>query len=511
VKAPAALAVALVAWSAGQWRPEERVVVSDFSTITALAASSFTMYAATPRGLLVYDRGARRWQLPVTRLDGYPDAAVRVALADLADEAVWLGTTEGWARYDPRIRQWQSGPAAGGVSDLAQDVNDPAAGVYLRTATGWSFLPRGALLPFGNRAPPTTAVRPLDPRAALARAPQADALRALILTDPQLRTYQFTAAAATSDRGELFFGTSGVGVVRLDGFGARWETLAYGLPAPGARALAPASDGVWVGLDPRPGERGGLALLPAELDGARWLGGAGATGLGFRSVRRLLTVRGRLWAATEQGIATIDPANERVALFHLDEPIALAAAPDGIWVGTTRGLAFVADGGAITDYEVGGVSVLSLVTAGDSVWIGGVSGLGLLAPGARAPVVPAELAAAPALRAPIVALARRGDTLVAATRDQIAWREPQTGRWTVQRPNADVGRLTALAPDPLGIWIGGDLGVTLWRPATGARRTLRVPEDLPAAARDLLVQPPYLWVATDSGVVRLVREAVIER
>jgi hypothetical protein len=81
----------------------------------------------------------------------------------------------------------------------------------------------------------------------------------------------------------------------------------------------------------------------------------------------------------------------------------------------------------------------------------------------------------------------------------------------VQRPNADVGRLTALAPDPLGIWIGGDLGVTLWRPATGARRTLRVPEDLPAAARDLLVQPPYLWVATDSGVVRLVREAVIER
>ena len=42
-------------------------------------------------------------------------------------------------------------------------------------------------------------------------------LRALILTDPQLRTYQFTAAAATPDQSDLFFGTTGLGVVRFDG------------------------------------------------------------------------------------------------------------------------------------------------------------------------------------------------------------------------------------------------------------------------------------------------------
>jgi hypothetical protein len=59
--------------------------------------------------------------------------------------------------------------------------------------------------------------------------------------------------------------------------------------------------------------------------------------------------------------------------------------------------------------------------------------------------------------------------------------------------------------------VGGEHGVAFWRAAAGRFQTLRVPLDLPAGVHDLVAAPPYLWIATDSGVVRLRREAAIAR
>src|SRR5438034_375280 len=124
------------------WRPEDRALISDFSYVTAVAASPFTVFGATTHGLVVYDRQARTWRLPVTTLDGYPASRVRAALADATGNAVWLGTTSGWARYDADAQRWDSGFVAGGVSNLVLDARDAASGVYVQGAFGWSFLPR---------------------------------------------------------------------------------------------------------------------------------------------------------------------------------------------------------------------------------------------------------------------------------------------------------------------------------------------------------------------------------
>ena len=491
-----------------QWRPDERVLITDFSTVTALAASPATVFAATSGGLLIYERASRRWGLPVTVLDGYPEDRIGVALADATDDAVWLGTNAGWARYDTRIRQWQSGPVAGGVTDLALDAQDPASGIYLRTATGgWTFLPRGAVLPFGNRPLPARVTRPLHPRAALDQSPHADALRALMLTDARLRAYQITAAARTPDQADVFLGTNGRGVIQIDGFSARWEPLVYGLPARAATALAPAPDGVWVGAAPQPGEREGLGWLATDLTATRWVEGDGTRGLGFRAALRLLAKPRRLWAVTEQGVARIDPGAERADLIRVDVPTVLAPAPDGVWVGTRRGLMIVTDSGQVVPAGGAGEVVLSLVAAGDTVWIGTAAGLLVLEPGARAP---RPTAAVPALATPILALARLGDTLVAATPDQLAWRAP-AGAWTLLRVGADVGRVTTLTADRDGVWVGGDRGLAYWRIGTGTFRAARALTELRAGVRDMLVAHPYLWVATDRGVVRLLREAAIER
>src|SRR2546422_7020910 len=84
--------------------------------------------SATTHGLVVYDRQARTWRLPVTTLDGYPASRVRVALADATGNAVWLGTTGGWARYHADAPRWGSGVVAGGGSNLLLRAPDAARG-----------------------------------------------------------------------------------------------------------------------------------------------------------------------------------------------------------------------------------------------------------------------------------------------------------------------------------------------------------------------------------------------
>jgi hypothetical protein len=134
----------------------------------------------------------------------------------------------------------------------------------------------------------------------------------------------------------------------------------------------------------------------------------------------------------------------------------------------------------------------------------------VLLPGGADPVIPSDVQAEPALRAPVVALARTGDTLVAVLEDQVAWRDPATAHWTVERPRATLGPLRAAAGDVPGggVWLAGAIGVAWWDIAGRTYRTLNVPGDLPGPVRDIAAAAPWVWVATDSGAVRLSREAV---
>ena len=499
------------------WRPEDRALISDFSYVVAVAASAFTVFGATEHGLIIYDRQARAWRLPVTALDGYPAARVRVALADATGDAVWFGTTAGWARYDVDAQRWDSGSVAGGVTNLMLDARDQASGVFVQSPFGWSFLPRGTLLPLPGDdrplPPPGQRIQPLDVETALNLAPLAQAFRALLLTDPRLRSHRFLAAARSPDRSELFFGTDGMGIVRVDATTAEWESLAFGLLTARAGAVALGSSGVWVASAGRVGERHGLTWVASDLSADTTIEGPVALGFGCVQGRRLLATGGALWLACERGVIRIGSGTYGAHRFDAtsglpaDDALSLAPAPDGCWVGTARGLAVVTNDGKVV--RVGGLAqpVLSLVAVRESLWVGTAGGLGLLAPGASEVAVPPDVAGQPALRAPILGLALVGDTLVAVTADQFAWRDPATRRWTLMHARTDLGRVTALAPDEEGVWVGGLNGLAFWDLAHGSFRVLRVPDDVPAAVRDAAVEPRWLWVATDSGLVRFARDA----
>src|SRR5258706_12886547 len=109
-----AFAAFFVLVATAEWSPGERVLISDFSYIDAVAASPWLVFAATRHGLLIYDRVARAWRPPVTTLDGYPTSRVRTAIADPAGNAVWLGSGGGAGdvRHDGDARMWTPGPRA---------------------------------------------------------------------------------------------------------------------------------------------------------------------------------------------------------------------------------------------------------------------------------------------------------------------------------------------------------------------------------------------------------------
>ena len=440
-------------------------MISDFSVIEAVAASSWFVYAATTHGLLIYDRVSRRFRDPVTAIDGYPAQRVRRAFADPTANAVWLdlGAGVGYLRYDVDGRAWTPGA-------------------------------------------PTSTAGTLTVEAALASAPLADAMRAAILTDQRLRTHQFTAAAATPDRPEIFFGTDGIGLVRVDKQTGEWEVLSYGLLAPAVGAVTRVPSGVWSATSALAGraQRRGLSWLAGDLSATRTSeGGRAALGFSFLYARRLLAVGDQLWIATEQGVLRVDSTGFTSRQW-LSDVTSLASSPRGIWAGTIHGLSLITADEQVQDITPSGVAIMSLLAVADTVWVGTSLGLARVMPGSTEMTTPAELSDHASLRVPIYALARLQDTIVMATERELLWRDPVTQAWTpVPLPPA-LGVPTALATTPQGgLWIGGMRGLAQTDIRSGLMQVHTVPYEIPAPVRDLAADRDYLWAATDSGLVRI--------
>src|SRR5207245_9666378 len=115
-------------------------------------------------------------------------------------------------------------------------------------------------------------------------------------------------------------------------------------------------------------------------------------------------------------------------------------------------------------------------------------------PGTTEVIAPPDVVDQPALRAPIVALALVRDTLVVITPDQFAWRDPATRRWTLQRARAELARVTALAGDAGGVWIGGTSRPARWGIPHPTFRTLPVPPAPPSAVLDVAFHRSDAWL-----------------
>lgn len=494
------------------WREDERVIITDQQTVYAVAATEARVYAATTTGLGIYDRRFRQWEPPVTVADGYPRNRVTTALADPADDAVWLGTTTGLVRYRPVFHAFDDYPVPGGVTALAFDRDDAFRGIYVRSAAGWELLARGAFSPApASPPPPGRRIAPLGSGELEARIPYLRTMGAPALLDDRLRQFHFTSGAAVPGVEEYYLGTDGMGLVFVDALVARIEPLPAGLLSPGAGAVLAVAGGVWVGSDDQ-GPRSGLTFVSDDLQRYRYEEGPRGTGFRATVVRALALRDGEVWAGTDQGIVVVEPevATRRLqAVDGLpdDDVFALASGPAGTWIATGRGVARVPpDTMLILRTEGPSIAALALAAAGDSAWVGFIDGLGLAAPDGQVFAAPGSDTLGD-LRDAIVAVTRLADTVVAATVERLLWRAG-AGPWTVGRPLGEVSPIYALAGDASGVWVGGGGGLAHVRLTSNAVVPFPVPRDVPAAVRGIAVSERYVWLATEAGLVRFTRAAL---
>ncbi len=489
------------------WRPEDRTVIGDFSRITAIAASFDRVYIASPSAVLIWNPQFRRWEGSFDPPTPTLLARVFTGLADPLDNSLWLARPDGWVHYQPDIQLWDQGVVPDGVVAIAFDQDNPGAGLYVRTRREWQLLPRGGTMPVPAQAPGRQVVAASVEQAVRSN-PSLQANAAAILSDNRLRNVRYTAAARAFDNRGWYLGTSGIGALYVDDGAPLPQRLNFGLPSERVGAVFSWPGGVWAGTDRTPLADASLTFVAGDFSEFRSLPGPSATGTPFDQVREL-TGQGRaIWAATDLGVARVNPADGRVELVDDSRGLpdsrvnSIASRGGRITVGTARGVARISDSLAVERVAPAySDPVYAVFPAGDSVWVGTPSGVLLSLPGLGGLVRPEGLAS-PSFQTPVVDLATLGDTLVALTRDGLLWRDPKSRRWTLG-PNlsALLGRLRRFVPDGQGFWVAGDRALGFARLRTPPLRPLR-DADLPGAVNDLAVDNEHLWVATDRGLVR---------
>jgi ligand-binding sensor domain-containing protein len=495
------------------WRPEDRTVIGDFSTVTAIAASTDRVFIVSAGGVLIWNPQFQRWEGSVDPPDRALLARVFTGLADPIDNSLWLARPEGWVHYQPDIQLWDQGTVPDGIQAIAFDQEDPGAGLYLRTRRDWQLLPRGGTVPAPSN-PPARPVGPQTVSEAIRSNPSLQANAAAILTDNRLRTIRYTAAARSADNRGWYLGTSGAGALFLaDGY-ALPEQLNFGLPSLRVGAVFSWPGGVWAATNRTSLSDAALTFVSNDLAEFRSLPGTSAVGTPFTQVRELAGQGRAVWAATDLGVARVEPSDSSLQL--LDERRGL---PDSrvysivsrggrIVVGTAHGVARVGDSLTVERVAPGySDAVYTVFPSGDSVWAGTPAGLLIALPDRQDLVRPAGMSS-PTLQASVVDLAPLADTLVALTRDELLWRNPRSRQWTLG-PNLSglLGRLRRFVADGPGFWVAGDRGVAFARLGTPPLRPLRE-GDLPGAANDLAVDDEFLWIATDAGLVRFRLSAI---
>ena len=489
------------------WRPEDRTVIGDFSRINAIAASSDRVYIVSPSAVLIWDPQFRRWEGSFDPPNPSLLSRVFTGLADPLDNSLWLARPDGWVHYQPDIQLWDQGVVPDGVMAIAFDQDNPGAGLYIRTRRDWQLLPRIGTVPLPAQAPGRPVVAASVDQAVRSN-PSLQANAAAILTDSRLRNVRYTAAARAFDNRGWYLGTSGVGALYVDDGAALPQRLNFGLPSDRVGAVFSWPGGVWVGTNRTPLTDASLTFVAGDFSEFRSLPGPSARGAPFDQVRELAGQGRSLWAATDLGVARVNPVDGRIELVDDGRGLpdsrvnAIASRGGRITVGTARGVARIGD--SLTVERIApsyNDPAYAVFPAGDSVWVGTPSGALLSLPGLGGLVRPEGLAS-PSFQTPVVDFATLGDTLVALTRDGLLWRDPKTRRWTLG-PNlsALLGRLRRLVPNADGFWVAGDQALGFVRLNTPPLRPLR-DGDLPGVINDLAVDDTYLWVATDRGLVR---------
>lgn len=518
-----------IAPSASGGANEDRVVLTAFDVITGVAASRHMVYIAGEWGIAAFDRDFERWLPPVALERSYGVMQRTVIAADPVEEGAWMASGGTLLYYRSAMRDVVRSTVPGEVYDIYFDVRDPSAGAYLRTSIGWMAATRtGLVSPVGASRVPSSATEGSSSLGAIYSAyPSLRGALPLLTRDAELRSWSVLSGAKSPDRDEVWLGTAGGGLFRVDPLFMKSEQIPFGPLQTEIDALARDSAGVWMaGTNVGGGiARAGLAHTSADLQRWSWLSSPGIERALAGARVLAASVRGdRIWVASDRGVVAIDASRPERALrwsatdgLPGDRANDVAASDAGAWVAADGGLAFIASdasGSAARTERVhatsgAAVRAYSLLLSGDTLWVGSAAGL-FLVRGASPDSLPrrVNVGGAARLERPVYALAA-SDSLVAVATDRELLVIDVRAAALVSRFDvvniAPISPVAAIAMDRNTIWLAGAGGVLVVTRSTGAARLIAAPGAIPAEARDIVLDGDFAWVATARGVVRLRR------
>ena len=492
-------------------RRDEILTIGAHNEILQVAASERLAFAATQSGVIIYDALFRAW-LPPLQVEGELVANTTALAADPTEDAVWLATPGRIVYYRPRLDYAVSGGLPGTPDEIFFDRQDLGAGAYVRLGGRFVRVTRAGMYTTVTRIPALEQrVRSPTARDVFRDYPSLEAFLPLLTRGEDLEQWPASAATLSPGRSEVWLGTRGNGLLRVDPTFNRAEHLPFGLLQPGVGAVALVADGIWAGGLGELNERNGLVFASSDVQRWRWVDGPPSRPFAGARVTAL-GIRGRTaWIGTTRGLLRVNLDDDtRVDRWDAGDDLpsdvitGVAVAPTGVWVATAAGLAFI--DGAV---HVNGprVAVRDLTMWGDTLWI--ASDLGVLAL-ASPDSVPRRVSMSDARLGRDVSAVARGDSVLAvATVTELI--EIDLKRQAILPPRAAaVGRLhsiTRLTIDARTIWLVGEDGVLAIYRANGRSTLLPVGLALPARPTSVVLATDVAWIGTLAGLVRVRRRA----
>jgi ligand-binding sensor domain-containing protein len=494
-------------------RREERITIGAYNEIVQVTAGERLVFAASERGVIIYDALFRTW-LPPLEMDDAFRASPTALAADPTEDAVWAGTSGRILYYRPRLDYAVTATLAGTPQEIFFDGRDLGAGAYVRAGNSFIRVTRTgstAGVPLGAVPPPQHRLRSPTARDVFREFPTLETFLPLLTRGDDLEQWQASAATLAPGRSEVWLGTRGNGLFRVDPTFNRADHLPFGLLEPGVGALALAADGVWSGGLGAPGDRGGLVFASLDLQRWRWLDGPPSRPFVGTRVSALSIRERTAWIGTSRGLLRmeLDDDNQMSRWdaadgLPSDAVTSVVAGAAGAWVGTTGGLAFVERSARAMGPRV---AVRDLVLWTDTLWIASDAGVLALAPPDS---VPHRLSVEDTrLTRAVTALARADSILAVATDAELIEIDLNAQRVLPPRAAsfAALRRIVRLTMDAHTIWLAGEGGVLAIHRASGRSALLPVGLALPAAATAVTLSRDAAWIGTRDGLVRVRRRA----
>ena len=494
-------------------RRDERITIGAHTDIAHVTAGERLVFAASARGVIIYDALFRGWLPPLELEDAFRVSPTALA-ADPTEDAVWVGTTGRILYYRPRIDYAVTATVVGTPQEIFFDRRDLGAGAYVRTGTSFVRVTRtgaSAAMPFGAVPPPEHRLRSPTASDVFREFPSLETFLPLLTRGDDLEQWPASAATLAPGRSEVWLGTRGNGLLRVDPTVNRAEHLPFGLLEPGVGALALAADGVWCGGPGGPGERGGLVFASLDLQRWRWLDGPPTRPFVGARVNALAVRERTAWIGTSRGLLRMELDDDnRLTRWDAGDGLpsdvvtSVAAGAVGAWIGTTEGLAFVERSPRAMGPRI---AVRDLILWTDTLWIASAVGVLALAPPDS---VPHRLTVGDTrLTRAVTALARADSVLAVATDAELIEIDLSAQRALPPRAAsfAALRRIVRLTMDAHTIWLAGEGGVLAIHRASGRSALLPVGLVLPAAATDVALARDAAWIGTRDGLVRIRRRA----